>query len=450
MIILNKKGAFFLFVGDLFIFALSLFISLALREGSISIWSSFVEHLIPFIFIFIAWIVVFFIAGLYDKYTTVLKDSIPTIIFNAQIVNSVIAITFFYLIPYFGITPKTILFFDLIISFILVYIWRIYSHTILGLKTKESAILVGSGKEMHSILDEVNKNPMSELKFILSVDLDKENDTSYIENIVQKIKTGDVSVVVIDLKDERIEPILPTLYHQIFSGVKFIDMDKVYESIFDRIPLSFLQYDWFLENIYLKRDLMYLFFKRVLDIFISFIILIILIVLFPFIAIAIMLETKKSKVMISQGRIGEGGKTIKIYKFLTMLFDDGGDEELRNKNNLTKVGKFLRKTRLDELPQAWNVIRGDLSLVGPRPEIPLFVELYEKEIPYYNIRHIIKPGLSGWAQIYQNNPPKGSINFDDTKTKLSYDLYYLKNKSIILDLNIVLKTIKTLLSRKGK
>ena len=221
----------------------------------------------PFIFIFIAWTVVFFIAGLYDKYTTVLKDSIPAVIFNAQIANSVIAVTFFYLIPYFGITPKTILFFDLIISFILVYIWRIYSHTILGLKTKESAILVGSGEEMNSILDEVNNNPMSELKFILSVDLDKENDTSYIQNIVQKIKTGDVSVVVIDLKDKRIEPILPTLYHQIFSGVKFIDMDKVYESIFDRVPLSFLQYDWFLENIYLKRDVTYLFFKRVLDIF---------------------------------------------------------------------------------------------------------------------------------------------------------------------------------------
>jgi len=335
-------------------------------------------------------------------------------------------------------------------SFIFVYTWRIYSHSILGLKRKESAILVGSGEEMHNILKEINENPRAELKFILSVDLDKENNISYAQNIIEKIKTDGVSVIVIDLKDPRIEPILPTLYNQIFSGVKFIDMDKVYENVFDRVPLSFLQYDWFLENISLQHNLLYLLTKRLLDILVSFIILIILIPLFPFIAIAIILNTKNSKVIISQKRIGEGGKIIKIHKFLTMLLDDEGNEELKNKNHFTNIGKLLRKMRLDELPQAWDVIKGDLSLVGPRPELPLFVELYEKEIPYYNIRHIIKPGLSGWAQICQNNPPKGGVNFDDTKTKLSYDLYYLKNKSLTLDLNIALKTIKTLVSRKGK
>jgi len=163
-----------------------------------------------------------------------------------------------------------------------------------------------------------------------------------------------------------------------------------------------------------------------------------------------MLNTKNTKVLISQKRIGEGGKVVQIYKFLTMFFDDEGDEELKKKNRLTTVGKFLRKTRLDELPQAWNVIKGDLSLVGPRPELPLFVAIYEKEIPYYSIRHIIKPGLSGWAQICQDNPPKGGVNFTDTKTKLSYDLYYLKNKSLMLDLQIGLKTLRTLISRKGK
>lgn len=450
MIISNKKETFLIFIGDLFIFALSLWISLALRSGDIPVWSSYIEHLIPFTFIFTAWILVFFIAGLYDKYTTILKDSIPGAIFNAQLVNSAIAIMFFYLIPYFGIAPKTILFLNLLVSFILIYAWRIYSHPILGLKRKEPAIIIGSGEEMQSVLKEINENPRSELKFILSVDLDKEKDTLYIDNIVKRIKNGEVSVVVIDLKDTRIESILPVLYNQIFSGVKFIDMDKVYESIFDRVPLSFLQYDWFLENVSLKHDFVFLFFKRFLDIFISLIILIILVPLFPFIAIAIMLNTKNSKVIISQSRIGEGEKIIKIHKFLTMLFDDGGNEDLKKKNRLTSVGKFLRKTRLDELPQAWNVIKGELSLIGPRPEMPLFVELYEKEIPYYNIRHIVKPGLSGWAQICQNNPPKGSVNFNDTKTKLSYDLYYLKNKSITLDLSIALKTIKTILSRGGK
>lgn len=450
MTIFNKKEPFFLFLGDLFIFALSLWISLALRSGSVLVWGSFQEHIIPFGIVFIAWTIVFFIAGLYDKYTTLLKDNIPSTIFNSQLVNSGIAVGFFYLIPYFGISPKTILFLNLIISFILISVWRLYHHSVFGLRKKEPAIIIGSGEEMKSILKEMNDNPRSDLKFVLSIDLDQENRGDYIDKVLHKIKNEGTSVIVIDLKDSRIEPILPILYNQIFSGVRFVDMDKVYESVFDRVPLSFLEYEWFLEHVSEKHDVTYLFLKRFFDIFASIFILMILIVLFPVITLAIMIETKNSKVLIFQKRIGEGGKVIRIYKFLTMLLDDGGDEELKKKNRLTNVGKFLRKTRLDELPQAWNVIKGDLSLIGPRPELPLFVELYEKEIPYYNIRHIIKPGLSGWAQICQDNPPKGGVNFDDTKTKLSYDLYYLKNKSILLDLKIGLKTIKTLLSRKGK
>ena len=309
MIISNKKETFFLLIGDLFIFALSLWISLAIRGGNVSLWGSFKEHLVPFIFIFTAWIIVFFIAGLYDKYTTILKDSFSGIIFNAQLVNSGIAITFFYLIPYFGITPKTILFLDLVISFILVYTWRSYSHSILGLKRKEPAILVGSGEEMQSVLKEINENPRSELKFISSIDLDKENNTSYIHNIIQKIKTGEASVVVIDLKDTRIEPILPILYQQIFSGVKFIDMDKVYESIFDRVPLSFLQYDWFLENISTTRNAIFSFIKRFIDILFSIVIGIIFLISLPFVALFIKLEDG-GKIFFRHERIGKNNKII--------------------------------------------------------------------------------------------------------------------------------------------
>ena len=152
MIISSRKETFFLLIGDLFIFILSLWISLALRDGGISLWSNFKVHIIPFMFIFSAWLIIFFIAGLYDKYRTILKDSIPTIIFNAQLVNSGIAVVFFYLIPYFGITPKTILFLDLIITFILFYAWRIYMHSVFGLKKKEPAILIGSGEEMKNTL----------------------------------------------------------------------------------------------------------------------------------------------------------------------------------------------------------------------------------------------------------------------------------------------------------
>lgn len=450
MINSGKNQKILLFLGDIFVFIFSLWLSILLRNGVTPSLSVLKEHIVPFIFIFISWIIVFSIAGLYDKYNSILKDKMPEIILNTQFVNSAVAVAFFYLLPYFGIAPKTILFLVLIISFVFVYFWRIYYYSVLGLKKKEQAIIIGRGDEMKSLVNEINTNQKSYLSFVLSIDLNNVVDNSYLENVIEKINKENIKIIVIDLKDKNIEPTLSVLYTQIFNGVKFINMEELYEDVFDRVPLSFLKHDWFLENISLRYDFAYAFLKRFFDIFISVIILIVLIPIFPFVALAIMIETKNRKIIISQKRIGKGGKEIKIYKFLTMLLDDGGDEKLREKNHITKIGDLLRKTRIDELPQAWNVIKGDLSLIGPRPELPLFVDIYNKEIAYYNIRHIIKPGLSGWAQLCQEVPPKGGVNFDDTKIKLSYDLFYLKNRSIMLDVNITLKTIKNLLMSKGK
>ena len=118
-------------------------------------------------------------------------------------------------------------------------------------------------------------------------------------------------------------------------------------------------------------------------------------------------------------------------------------------NKVTKVGSFLRKTRIDELPQLWNVVKGDVSLIGPRPEFPDPVKHYAEEIPYYNIRHVIKPGLSGWAQIYGEHPHHG-IGVEETRNKLSYDLYYIKHRSFLLDLKIALRTIKVLITFVGR
>ena len=118
-------------------------------------------------------------------------------------------------------------------------------------------------------------------------------------------------------------------------------------------------------------------------------------------------------------------------------------------NRETQVGKFLRRTRIDELPQIWNVFRGDVTLIGPRPELPYLANVYQQDINYYNMRHIIKPGLSGWAQIYGRHPHHG-INTEETANKLSYDLYYVKNRSIFLDIKIILQTFKVLFSFVGR
>jgi lipopolysaccharide/colanic/teichoic acid biosynthesis glycosyltransferase len=134
-----------------------------------------------------------------------------------------------------------------------------------------------------------------------------------------------------------------------------------------------------------------------------------------------------------------------------MTSNDGGNYGNGGKTQLkiTRVGKIIRATRIDEFPQFWNVLKGDVSLIGPRPELPSLVSVYEKEIPYYNVRHLIKPGLSGWAQIYHRAHPHHAVAVEDTRDKLSYDLYYVKNRSLNLDIRIIFQTIRAMLSRQG-
>lgn len=439
MFTFNKKEPFLFFVGDLFVFFLSLWISLAVRSLNFPSLDSYSEYIIPFGIIFFLWTLVFFMVGLYNKYTTILKDKIPSIIINAQVFNSFIAVLFFYLIPYFGITPKTILFIDILVSVILIYVWRIYGQYIFNVKRKIPAIIVGSGEEMFALEKEVNSNSRISLKFVSSINLDKIVDIDFIKEITDLVYTQEISVIVIDLKDHRIEPVLSHFYNLIFSGVRFIDIYKIHEDVFDRVPLSLVKYNWFLENISSRQNIGFDIFKRFFDIAFSIILFPILLLFLPFVFLLIKIEDGGS-IFFVQDRIGKKNKIIKIYKFRTMNSD----------SKITRLGSILRKTRIDELPQIWNVLKGNLSLIGPRPEKPDLVYLYEKEIPYYNVRHLVKPGLSGWAQICQDNPPKFEVNFNDTKTKLSYDLYYLKNKSFILDTKIALKTIGVILSSKGK
>lgn len=440
MAVQNKKEPIILFLGDIVFFFVALWLTLLIRYAEIPTGDLLESHIIPFSILFLSWVIVFFIAGLYEKHTRILKSRLPSVIFNAQVVNSILAVLFFYFIPYFGITPKTNLFIYLFISFILVLMWRIYAVPFLGFRRKENAILIGSGEEMGDLKEEVNNNERYNLKFISSVDLNEIDSLDFQNEVLNRIYSEGVSSIVIDLKNEKVEPILPRLYNLIFSKIKFIDKYKIYEDIFDRIPLSLVGYNWFLENISSSSRIGYDFVKRGIDIVVALVIGILSLIAYPFVILAIKLNDGGS-VFFAQERVGQNNQIVKILKFRSMT-----EEEPKH---VTRIGAFLRKTRIDELPQLWNVIRGDLSLVGPRPEIPELVKLYEKEIPYYNVRHLIKPGLSGWAQLYHEHHPHHEADADKTRAKLSYDLYYIKNRSLFLDFKIALKTIKLLLSRKG-
>lgn len=444
----NRLEAVILFVGDVVILYLSLWVTLFLRNVGVPAPEEWSRHLSAFAILFAVWLLVFFIAGLYEKHTTIFQKRLPSVILNAQIVNSILAILFFYLIPHFGITPKTTLFIYLVVSFLAITAWRRLGFRLLLDRVQYPSVLIGSGTEMHELLREVNENPRYGLHFVSSLDLGDVNHLDFKKEIVERVYAEHITTIVIDTRHGKIDAILPTLYNLIFSGVRFIDMHKVYEDIFDRIPLSLVQYGWFLENISITRKFTYEFLKRFMDILIAVPLLLASLVLLPFVALAVALEDGGA-LFIAQERVGRSNKLIRILKYRTMTGSDRGEEVLKSRHKVTRVGQFLRKTRIDELPQLWNVLTGDLSLIGPRPELPALVKRYEEEVPFYNVRHLITPGLSGWGQINDYDVPRQGVDIEKTKRKLSYDLYYIKNRSFFLDLKIALKTLKTLLSRAG-
>lgn len=445
----SRREALLLFIGDIVIFVLSLWFVLLFRYQGVPDRALFFLHIEPFAILFAVWVMVFFTAGLYEKHTTLFRKRLPTVVFTAQVINAVFAVTFFYLLPSFGIAPKTILFMYLVISFPFILAWRTFAPTVWAAGKKAHAILIGSGEEMRELRDEVNGNSRYRFRFISSIDLEKIDGIDATEDITKQVYAEEVSLVAVDLRNSKVERILPHLYNLIFSKVRFADANRLYEDIFDRVPISLLQYNWFLENISNAPHLAYDTAKRIMDLFIGGLLFLLSLPLYPLVALALKLEDG-GPVFIFQERVGQNNVPVRIIKFRSMLTDDAGRYDANNTNRVTRVGAFLRQTRIDELPQLWNVLRGDLSLIGPRPELPSLVKLYEAEIPYYNIRHLIKPGLSGWAQLYHENHPHHGVAVHQTKEKLSYDLYYIKNRSLALDVVIGLKTLKTLAMRVGR
>lgn len=443
MIFSSKKETNLLFIGDFIVFYVALFATLFIRYGGISD-DVLSQHLVPFTILFIVWYLVYFIAGLYEKHTLLLKQHVPATILNAQIINSAIAAIFFYLIPYFGIAPKTNLFIHLILSFVLMLWWRRILVLRLISPRKENALLIGSGHEVRELLEEVNSNPRYGITFISSINIEKSEDIDFQEEILNRVYSEDVSVIVADFKDDNVAPLLPNLYNLIFSKIRFIDMHKIYEDVFNRVPLSLLEYSWFLENISASPRRMHDILKRSMDILVAGILIIPAAVVTPIVGLFIWLEDK-GPIFFTQKRVSKNNHHVSIYKFRTMSVKKDDEKQF-----VTKIGKYLRIFRIDEVPQLWNVLKGELSLIGPRPEIPTLVKHYEDEISYYNVRHLITPGLSGWAQIYHEGHPHHDADVPETKMKLAYDLYYIKNRSFMLDIAIALKTLKTIFTRKGK
>jgi lipopolysaccharide/colanic/teichoic acid biosynthesis glycosyltransferase len=255
---------------------------------------------------------------------------------------------------------------------------------------------------------------------------------------------------VVDLSDGAVSAALPIIYDAAFHKQRFalIDAAELYEEMFDRVPLTLVKYEWVLRSAASSR--IYDVLKRVLDVVGASILGVISLIAYPFVALLIKVDDG-GDIFITQERVGKFQRPVKIVKFRSMSGNDSGvyGEGGKTKLEITRVGKWLRLLRIDELPQLWNVIKGDLSLVGPRPELPALAAQYSARIPYYNARYLVTPGLMGWAQLRHDRHPHHGADITATKEKLSYDLFYLKHRSLLLDLYVILQTIRIVLTAKG-
>lgn len=453
MTLVRRREYVVLLIGDVAVFALSLWATLFLRYWAAPDTALYLSHLVPFSILFVAWIVVFFLAGLYGKHTRLFRSQLPTTIFYAQFVNVLLAALFFFLIPAFGIAPKTILAIYLLVSSVLVYIWRVpvFSRLPRLLRGRRlNGVLIASGPDAKALAQEVAGDSRYPFAFTHVIDTSRAASHEIVQQVLQLAAKDDMSFLVVDFSDKAFETARPILYSAAFHKERFavIDIVELYQEVFDKVPLSLITYEWVLSSVNASR--LYDALKRALDVVCAAALGLVSLLLCPFIALAIKLEDGGA-VFISQERVGRHQKPIRVAKFRSMTGNDSGEYDATGKTllSVTRVGRFLRRARIDELPQLWSVLKGDLSLVGPRPEFPALSRHYSAKIPYYNARYLILPGLTGWAQIKHHGHPHHAADVGETKEKLSYDLYYLKHRSFFLDMFIILQTARIILTGRG-
>lgn len=269
-----------------------------------------------------------------------------------------------------------------------------------------------------------------------------------VHDIPTIVRTHHIDRVVVSLADARGTLPMDQLLEMKLDGVTFDHLASVYERYTGKIALENLRPSWLIFSQGFRTSRRVSAVKRVLDVCLSFGALLISLPIMIIVAIGVK-ASSAGPLFYHQIRVGERGKTFTLHKFRSMRADaessTGAVWSRDGDDRVTPIGRFLRQMRLDELPQLWNVMRGDMSLIGPRPERPEFVQQLTQAIPYYGQRHVVKPGLTGWAQVRY---AYGS-SVEDAMEKLQYDLFYIKNMSLMMDAVILLSTVKTVLSRRG-
>ena len=435
-----------LLIGDIIVLYASLWLMLFIRYGAkpdINLWQ---QHFQPFTIIYALWLIVFFIAGLYDISLARNNINFYSTLLRGLLINIGLAITFFYFLPFFGITPKTNLFLNIGIFTVLFAVWRqLYNHLVKSTALINNILIIGKNKEIDQIIKLVEKNPQLSYKIVKRMN---PQDIKTPFDLLEIATSKNIKTIITAIDPHQDARLVQSLYQCLPLKISFNDLPSFYEKVLGKVPISSIGEIWFLENLTEDQKNFYEAFKRILDMLSAFIFGVISLFFYPIIALIIKIDSH-GPVFYKQRRISQDGQIFKVIKFRSMVEEaekEGAQWADQQDHRITKIGRFLRKTRMDEWPQLWNVFIGQMSFIGPRPERIEFVQQLEKEIPYYQIRHIVRPGLTGWAQV---NFHYGA-SVEDSIEKLQYELYYIKHRSFILDLSILLRTIKIILKGGGR
>lgn len=415
----------------------------------------------------IHWVWIFYLVGYLLVFSTVfeLYDLQKTNNVNRVLKNIVLStsmtVLFYLLTPFYTPSLPTnrlqILFFYLAIILPLI-LWRlIYIALFASPRFYKYVAVVAEADWIEKIETELQATDPN-YKVIAYLDIGCAFDN---KSELLKIPIGDLEenlaankIKEIIVADSTGETITPELYKKFITlleaGFSIREYSQVYEELTQKVAIEYLKTDFykFFPFSRSNRNKLYLFFHRLFDIVSALIGLLFAVVFGIFVAIGNIFGSR-GPLFYSQIRVGKNSKPFKILKFRTMVVDaekDGAEWSQVNDSRITKFGRFLRKTRLDEFPQFFNILKGEMSVIGPRPERPVFVDELAKSIPYYEIRHSIKPGLTGWAQV---NSHYGRTQ-NDAVVKLQYDLYYIKHRGLFLDLRVLLKTLSTVVFFRGQ
>ncbi len=447
---IRKYLIFFSTIATLY---LSLWLTLLVRyqdNYNSALWEL---HFTPFSLLFLIWLLIFYSFNLFEPAVTQSGVQFLNQYLKASIINLGLGFVYFYAFYAGEIKPRTVLLILIAIFSFFYFIWRkIFSYLGYAKKLSPAVLFIGYEELINEILPKgpdifrfgytfkgiVTNQPINEADLNL-----KRYNFNELSEAVKKEK---ISLLVIN--EPGNQEITDHLFQILPLRVNFITLTKFYENITYRVPLKIINRGWFLDNFSEGDKTLYETAKRLSDLIISLVSGLISLPFCPLIALAVKLSSH-GPVIFKQERIGKDGQPFVALKFRTMYQNaekSGPSWAKENDPRITKVGQFLRKTRLDEIPQLINIFRGEMSFVGPRPERPVFIAELEKAIPFYRERLLVKPGLTGWAQI--NFPYADSI--DSTLKKLQYDLYYIKNRSIFLDLSIILKTLNIVFKKSGR